>query len=166
VPAAALRYIEPTSIRFFRVPGGTHLRAEILDELCILEARVKRAFPFSATDNFLSIQDASGKEVGLISAVEQLDEESKRLVAEELDRRYFTPKITGVESLKNEGGMWTFVVQTQRGVAQFFVRNWRDSSHEIAPGRVQINSVDGQRFEIEKWSELDPKSQTMLEQLF
>ena len=142
------------------------MRTEIEDELCIIETRLRRAFPFSASQNYLSVQDASGKEIGIVSDPSQLDRHSRELMESELDRRYFTPKITSIQSLKNEGGMWTFVVTTQRGNSQFYVRNWRDSAHEIAAGRIQINSVDGQRFEITSYDALDAKSKTLMEQLF
>ena len=166
MPASPLKYLDPHKVRFFREEGATHLRAELAEELCILEARIRRAFPFSASNHYLSIQDASGKELGLVAEPDKLDSASKKLIAEELDRRYFTPKISRIESLKNEGGMWTFVVESQRGKTLFYVRNWRDSAHEIAPGRIQINSVDGQRFEIESYDSLDAKSKGLMDQLF
>lgn len=164
--ATALRYLDPAKVRFFKLEGAAHLRTEIEDELCIIETRLRRAFPFSATQNYLSVQDASGKEIGIVTDPSQLDRQSRELMDEELDRRYFTPKITSIQSLKNEGGMWTFGVQTQRGNATFYVRNWRDSAHEIAPGLIQINSVDGQRFEIGNYEALDTKSKTLMDQLF
>ncbi|HEY3780931.1 MAG TPA: DUF1854 domain-containing protein [Fimbriimonadaceae bacterium] len=166
MPAAAIRYLDPSKLRFFKHEGGTHLRVELLDEFCIIEARVRRAFPFSSGKKYLSVQDAKGNEVGILEEPEKLDSGSLALIGEELDRRYFTPMISGIQSLKNDGGMWTFVVTTQRGVSEFYVRNWRDSSHEIAPGRYQIYSVDGQRFEIPNYEGLDNKSKTLMDQLF
>jgi hypothetical protein len=166
MPAAAIRYLDPETVRFFKMEGATHLRAELKDEFCILETRVRRAFPFSANDQHFSVQDASGKEVGVIAEPAKLDRESLSLVQQELERRYFTPKISGIQSLKNEGGMWTFVVETQRGISEFYVRNWRDSSHEISPGRYQIYSVDGQRFEIPSYDAMDTKSKGLMDQLF
>ncbi|MFX4470318.1 DUF1854 domain-containing protein, partial [Acinetobacter baumannii] len=80
---------------------------------------------------------------------------------EELDRRYFTPHVSRIDALKQDAGMWRFDVQTQRGPAQFYVRNWRDNAHETAPGRWQIMSVDGARFEILNLEELDAKSQRL-----
>ena len=166
MPAAAIRYLEPEKVRFFKIEGATHLRAELKDELCILEVRLRRSFPFSSSGSYLSVQDASGKEIGIIKDPSDLSQESQKLIEAELERRYFTPKITAIDSLKLEGGMWTFVVKTQRGTSEFFVRNWRDSSHEIAPGRYQIYSVDGQRFEIPSYDAMDAKSKMLMDQLF
>ena len=126
---------------------------------------VKRAFPLSKTSEFLSILDSDGKEIGILSAMEGMDPESYELLAEELDRRYFTPHISQIHSLKQEAGMWKFVVQTQRGPSEFFVRNWRDSAYEIVTNRWQITSVDGGRYEIIDLDLLDKKSQKLVEQL-
>ena len=161
-----LRYFEPEKLRFFKLEGATHLRVEVQDELCILEARVRRAFPFSAAKQFLSVQDAKGNEVGLLTDTGGLDKQSKELIANELDRRYFTPHISAIKNLKNDGGMWTFLVETQRGLTEFYVRNWRDSSYEISPGRFQIYSVDGRRFEIPNYEGLDNRSKMLMDQLF
>ncbi|HRK21093.1 MAG TPA: DUF1854 domain-containing protein, partial [Fimbriimonadaceae bacterium] len=77
-----------------------------------------------------------------------------------------TPTIRAIDSLRQDGGMWLFKVQTQRGPAEFYVRNWRDSSAEISHNRFQIVSVDGQRFEIRDLNALDDRSQAALDQLF
>jgi hypothetical protein len=96
----------------------------------------------------------------------QLDPSSQAVIADELDRTYFTPRISRIVSLKQEGGMWTWQVETSRGFAQFYVRSWRDSSHEIQPNRWQIQSVDGQRYEITDFEALDERSKQFIEQLF
>lgn len=164
--AETLQFLDPSSLRFFLPEGGAVLRAEIKGDRCITHARVKRAFPLSDVNGYLSIQDMAGKEFGMIDGLDGLDPESRKVVEKDLDRRYFTPRIVSFVSLKNEGGMWTFKVATQRGEVQFYVRNWRDSAFEIAPGRWLIHSIDGQRFEIQHVAELDTRSQALMEQLF
>ena len=82
-----------------------------------------------------------------------------------LDRRYFTPRILQIESLRQEAGMWRFVVETQRGRSEFFVRNWRDNAHEISPNRWHILSVDGGRYEIPNLEALDAQSRRLMDLL-
>ncbi len=161
----SLRYIEPSQVRIWRPEGSVHLRIEIVDEQTILAAKVKRAFPLSEPARFLSLQDALGKEIAILTTVDGLDEQSRKLVEEELDRRYFTPSILSIEELTLEAGMWKWVVHTQRGETQFYVRNWRDNGFEIAPGRWLIHSVDGGRFEIRHLEALNAKSQRLMDQL-
>lgn len=130
-----------------------------------MSAVIRRVFPLSNPLTYLSIQDSGGKEIGVLRTVEGLDPETQGIFAEELDRRYFTPRVSRIDTLKQDAGMWRFIVQTQRGPAEFYVRNWRDNAHEITPGRWQILSVDGARFEIERVDSLDAKSQKLLDQL-
>lgn len=153
-------------LRASRADGADNLRIEIEGDRCILDAIIRRAFPLTKPTEFLSIQDAGGREVGVLRSLDGLDNESRKLIEHELDRRYFTPEILQLRALKQEGGMWTFDVVTSRGATEFYVRNWRDSSHEVSPGRFVIQSVDGQRFEVPNFDALDTRSQTLIEQLF
>lgn len=161
-----LRFLDGASLRATRPEGGRGLRLEIEGDRCLLDAVVRRSFPLSRPHEFLSVQEGGGKEVGVLRSLDDLDNESRKLIEQELDRRYFTPKILQLRSLKQEGGMWTFDVVTSRGAATFYVRNWRDSSHEISHGRFVIHSVDGQRFEVVDFDALDTRSQVLIEQLF
>jgi hypothetical protein len=161
-----IRYFRPTELQIWMPESSGYLRVEVADDRCILNAQLRRLFPMSKPDEFISIQDADGKEVGVLRNLDGLPTELRDLLVAELDRRYFTPKISQILNLKQEGGMWTFNVLTSRGEATFFVRNWRDSSYEVTPGRFMIQSVDGQRFEIPSYEKLDTKSQLFIEQLF
>lgn len=162
---AEIRTVEGSALRATRPEGAIRLRLEIEGEFCIPNARVRRAFPLSKPTAFLSLQGADGKEIAMLRDLDGVEADSRRLIDEELDRRYFTPRIERIESLRLEGGMWRFNVETQRGAVEFYVRNWRDSAVEIAPGRWQIMSVDGGRFEIPQIGSLDPASLRLLDQL-
>lgn len=162
---ASLRYLDPAQVRAWLPPAASHPRVEILGERTILAALVKRSFPLSEPDRFLSIQESNGTEVGVLKTTNGLESETARIFSEQLDRRYFTPRILHIDSLRQEAGMWRFSVQTQRGATEFFVRNWRDSANEIAPGRWQIHSVDGGRFEIENLEAMDATSRRLMDQL-
>lgn len=124
-----------------------------------------RAFPLSSPTEFISIRDHEHKELGIIESLDNLDAASRKVADEELSRRYFTPSITKINSLKNEASMWKFDVETTRGHSDFYVRNWRDNAHELTPGRWQITSVDGGRYEILNLDHLDERSQILIEQL-
>lgn len=162
---AEIRYVEGSALRASRPEGAIHLRLEIEDALCIPNARVRRAFPLSKPAEFLSLQGADGKEIAMLRGLEGVEDATRRLLDEELDRRYFTPRIERIDGLRQEAGMWRFNVQTQRGPAEFFVRNWRDSAVEIAVDRWQIMSVDGGRFEIPDLSRLDAGSLRLMDAL-
>ena len=160
-----IRYLEPNEVRAFKLEGAAHLRVEIVGEQTIIAARIKRSFPMSKPIEYLSIQTGDNKEVGILRTLDGLDPDSRALIEQELDRRYFTPQIRCIDGLKLEAGMWKFSVQTQRGPTDFYVRNWRDNAHELTVGRWQIQSVDGARFEIIDLEALDRTSRKFMDQL-
>ena len=164
--AGTLSYLRVDQILVMAVPGSVHPRVEIIGDRCVLAAQFKRAFPLSNPDTFISVQDPKDQEVGILESLDGMAPDQKSIILEELDRRYFTPVVNRIDELKQDAGMWKFVVQTQRGPAEFYVRNWRDSAHEASRGRWQVSSVDGLRFEIRQVNELDDRSQNLLEQLF
>lgn len=159
------RYVDGDQIRLWRPEGASHLRAEIIGERSIPVVLIRRSFPQSEPDRFLSIQGADGVEICILRNVTELDPASRTVVEEDLDRRYHTPRISAIRELKHDAGMWYFEADTQRGPCTFYVRNWRDSAHETGPGRLQILTVDGRRFEIEDYLALDERSLTLMEQL-
>lgn len=163
--SSTIRYVAASDLRIWRPAGATHLRIEILEDRCILSGVFKRAFPLSETNRFLSVQESDGSEVAILKDTDGLDAASKNFLEGELDRRYYTPHISRIDALVAEAGMWKFGVVTQRGVKEFFVRNWRDSAHETSPGRWHIVSVDGARYEIPNLSKLDERSLRLLDQL-
>ncbi len=166
VPADQIVYVDGQAVSAFLPEGAAQPRVVIEGSQCVLNARIRRAFPLSETGKFVSIQDGAGKEVAMLRSMEGLTGETRRIFEHELDRRYFAPEILRIVSLKSEAGMWQFVVDTQRGPAKFYVRNWRDSAHEIGAGQWQINSVDGLRYSIPNLEELDEHSKDLLEQVF
>lgn len=166
MPASTVSYLSADQVRVFAVPGAVHPRIEIVGDRCLVAAQFRRAFPLSHPDKFISIQDLADREVGVLESLDGMAADQKDLILQELDRRYFTPVVKKIDDLKQDAGMWKFAVQTQRGATEFYVRNWRDSAHEASPGRWQIQSVDGLRFEIRRVEELDGHSQNLLEQLF
>ena len=161
---AELKYVSATEIKLSRQPDSLFLDCQIGEELHS-NVHLVRPFPLSNPHEMISIRDKDNKEFGIIEAISSLDPDSKKLAEAELDRRYFTPQITKINSLKNEASMWRFVVETTRGPSDFFVRNWRDNAHELTSGRWQITSVDGGRYEILNLDDLDDKSQILIEQL-
>lgn len=161
-----IRYIDEAAVKLWRERSGARPRCEIEGDRCLLQAKLYRCFPLTNPGDYISLADASGAEVGILRDPSRLDEESKQTLFEELDRLYFTPIIERIVSLKQEASMWRWEVQTQRGAATFYLRGVRDSVHEVAPGRWQIYSVDGQRYEIQDYDSLDARTQALFESLF
>lgn len=161
-----MTYLEPNSVRLWYPDAVSRPRCEIVGRFCLLQVRLCRCFPLTAQSSYISVQDSSGKEVGILRSAEGMDDASIDVLQKELDRRYFTPVISTIYSLQQEASMWKWDVQTQRGRCHFYLRGVRDSVHEVAPRRWQVLSMDGQRYEIRNFDELDAKSQQLFESLF
>ncbi len=141
------RLLDPDKLDITRAPDGMP-RLEIQNECCYMGFRATRLFPISRRHDYISIADMEGAEVGIIQSLRKLQKGMRRIVLEEIRRRYFVPQITYVHSLKDEFGILYWDVDTTRGRREFVVREVRENVREFAGGRLQITDVDGNYFEI------------------
>jgi hypothetical protein len=151
-----LRIFDPKSIRLFRVAGVTRMTAE--NDRSWRKVSVVRAFPISDPGHYVGFLDGLGKDIGMIYDPALLDEESRRIVAEELHRRYFVPVVRQVVTMKEEFGTVYWTVDTDKGRKELIARNLRDNLHELSATRVLITDVEGNRFEFPDINALDGKS--------
>ena len=157
-----VRYLDPKSVRLFR--HGAALRLVVEGEFCVLKASVVRAFPLSRADRYLSVLDGTNKEVGVIVSPDGLDAESRRLLDEELARRYHLPIVIRVVSIRERFSTQEWNVETNRGRGEFTTRNLHDATSEPSPDRLIITDVENNRYEIPRVSALDPASRRFLAQ--
>jgi hypothetical protein len=151
-----LRIFEPRQIRIFRVGGVTRLTWE--NERSWTKVTMARGFPLSDPDHYIGFLDGAGKDMGLIYDPGQLDSESRKILEEDLEKRYFVPVVERVLNVKEEYGTIYWTVQTDRGEKEIVVRNMRDNLQELSSSRVIITDVDGNRFEFPDINKLDGKS--------
>ncbi|HZO88014.1 MAG TPA: DUF1854 domain-containing protein [Chthonomonadaceae bacterium] len=151
-----LRIFDPKRIRLFRVAGVTRLTWE--NERSWTKVSVARAFPLSDPDHYMGFLDGAGKDIGLIVDPGQLDPDSRRVMEEELDKRYFVPVVERVLSVKEEFGTVYWRVETDRGEKELIVRNMRDNIQELSASRIILTDVDGNRFEFPDINKLDSRS--------
>ena len=155
-----LRILDPKQMRVFRHAGIPRLT--LRDDRSWHKVAVARAFPLSDPDHYLGFLDGAGKDIGLLYDPSQLDPESRQIVDEELDKRYFVPVVKRVLTIKEEFGTIYWSVETDRGQKEIIVRNLRDNLQELSASRVIITDVDGNRFEFVDVSKLDNKSQGVI----
>jgi hypothetical protein len=155
-----LRFLEPRELRFSR--HGARLRLTLGSDCSYLDITLLPTFPLSDPRRYVSVWAAESKEIGIIAHTRELDEESRRLVAEELERRYLVPVIQRVLALKERFGTVEWTVETDRGTRRFTTRNLRENVVQPAPNRYLITDVDGNRYDVRDLAELDRASQTWL----
>jgi hypothetical protein len=155
-----LRILDPKTTRLFRVAGVTRLTIE--GDRSWAKVSPSRAFPLSNPDHYIGFLDGDGKDVGLLYDPSQLDAESRTLIAEDLERRYFVPIVERVLRVREEFGTIYWDVETDRGAVEIVVRNLRDNLQELSSSRVIITDIDGNRYEFPDIPKLDNKSQAII----
>ena len=125
--------------------------------------RAARAFSLTAPDQYICLFDEDDKEIGIISNINEIDESSRRLLREELEKAYFMPKIKRVLSVKElYGGIKDFSVETDRGYRDFEILGL-NSIKILGLSRLIITDVHGNRYEIPDLRALDPRSRSLVE---
>jgi hypothetical protein len=156
-----VRVLDPNRVRLFRTPEGVP-RAVLEDELCCLHAKVMCSFPLSQPYVYVSLRDASNRELGLIENLRDLDRASRQIAEEEIERRYFLPEITAVYRLEGHFGTYDWEVETDRGRRSFLVRGRSEKIVYMPPRRVVITDVLGNRYQVTDYTKLDRRSQAHL----
>ena len=150
--------------------SGVRIERNAFEELVVqfpdgsIQTRVEPvyAFPVSETNRYISLMDEESNEIGIIEDIKHLPHESRQILVEELQRRYFMPKITKINALEGQFGITQWVVETSQGDVQFSLRSRYDIV-TLGNGRILIKDADGNRYEIENYHKLDPKSLALLE---
>ena len=159
--ADCVRLLDPKRVRLFRSPEGTP-RAELDDELCCLHVKIHCAFPLSHAQQYVSLRDAKGHEIGLVEDLKHLDAASRAIAEEEIERRYFLPEITAVHKLSGNFGLYEWDVETDRGARTFLVRGRSASVIQMPPHRVLVTDVLGNRYQVPDTTRLDERSMALL----
>ena len=131
--------------------GSTHTKVEPV-----------RSFPLSETVRFITLLDSERNEIGIVEDARKLAPQSRDVLIEELEQRYFMPKITKINSLDGQFGVTQWDVETTQGDVQFGMRTRYDIV-TLGNGRVLIKDADGNRYEIENYNKLDQKSYALLQ---
>jgi Domain of unknown function (DUF1854) len=160
VEASRLAFLDPSKLRF--IAHGPILRLTIEDDRSILRVGIVRAFPLSEPSRYLSVRDGQGKEVGLIVQPADLRPEDRALVEHDLVRRYLVPAVTRVVSARERFGTVEWTMETDRGVVRFTTRNLRENVQRPSQGRIILNDVDGNRYDIRDVDRLSGPSQDLL----
>ena len=148
-------------IRVFRAPKSTP-RLMVRDERSYIRVRPAQASPVSYPDKYIALLDIKNEEVAFIENLHDLDETSQQVVREELLRRYLKAMIQQVFSIQMEYGVAYWNVMTDRGRREFVIRG-HENAYWVTDTRLLLTDVDGNRFEILDYKQLDPASIKLIE---
>jgi hypothetical protein len=63
-----------------------------------------RAFPFTLEDEYISVRDKDGNEIGIIKNMNDFEETTRKILKKELEWIYFCPDIKLIYDIKEEFG--------------------------------------------------------------
>jgi hypothetical protein len=160
--ALDLILLDATKVQLFRTTGSA-VRATITDpiigpERSYLQVRLARAFPLSRADEYIGLRDEKDKDIGMMRTLMGIDRDSRKLIDEELARRYFVPCVQKIINLTEEAGNVTWEVETDKGRRKFIVQNMRESLFTIGPNRYLLTDKDGVRYEFPDVNQLEMPS--------
>ena len=143
--------------------NGDKIEALIHGETTFVD-RLARAFPHSNPDQFVSLMDELGHEIGIIENPKKLDNASRNLLEVELKAIYFVPTISAITSVvsRGTGSQWT--VDTDDGEYIFRILG-RDALKGNEPPAVEITDEHGKRYRIDNYWDLDAESRDLTSDL-
>lgn len=130
----------------------------------VVDVRLRRAFPWSQRDRFISVRDAEGKELLLIEDLEPLEPGRRKTVEEWLADTSFIPRIVAVDDVDVRFGYQQWKVRTDRGPAEFRVQE-REDIRFLPDGRFRIKDADGTVYEMVSLADLDESTRRAVEAL-
>lgn len=122
-----------------------------------------RAFPFEDKFNYISVNDKDGKEIALIKSLDDINEEQRRYITDELNRKYYSPVIKKIISMKERFGFSYWKVLTDTGERTFTIQDTYRNIHKIDTSHIFLTDVDGNRYDIPDIEALDRKSYKKIE---
>ena len=133
------------------------------EEKCYDRVFLHRAFPHELLWEYIAVIGEDNKEVGLIYNIEDFDKDTVDLLKTEIIRKYYSPAISEIHSVKERYGFSYWKVTTEEGEISFTLHDTFRSIIHAEEKRLVILDVDGNRFEIPNVDALDRKSYKKIE---
>ena len=123
-----------------------------------------RAFPFELGFEFISVLDDEKNEIGIIYNVSDLDADSVELIKNEIGRKYYSPVIKEIKSLKERYGFSYWRVMLEDGREQSFTMQdtYKNILHTSSDSLILVD-VDSNRYTVKSISGLSSKSYRKIE---
>ncbi len=163
--------LTPQNAKFYRSSGNLiSLELKGKNGTEVFERVVPvRAFPITEPDEYISVREpdtregGKGDEIGMIEKLADFDEQTEKLILEELSRRYFTPIIQKIYGVKEKFGYLYFDVLTSAGKVSFVMNNPSSNIRILEDKRSLIYDIDGNCFEIPQIEKMDKASYKKIE---
>lgn len=133
------------------------------DGSVIEDLEPRKLFPFSNSEMYITLLDKNEKEVGFVRKLDEIDEESRKVLEECFKEYYMIPKISRLLECEDKFGMLKWTVDTDRGVITFQIRNRHSDIKKLyGTNRVIVRDSNDNRYEIPDVTVLDSRSNHLL----
>ncbi len=122
----------------------------------------RRLFPVSRADSYITLLDEDGDEVAIIRSINDLNDESREVIQYSLNDYYLVPHIRRIISVSEKSGKIHWIVETERGIKEFDIRNRNHDIRVYQDGRVRVRDSDDNRYIISDYRALDSHSRGQL----
>lgn len=160
----AITRLEAKNTSFYEKNGFLAVKIQGEEEINSDRVFLHRDFPFELLWEYISVLDGDSKELGVIYDIRDFNEETAALLKKELERKYYSPVIKSIESLKERYGFsyWNVTTSDERKV-EFTIQDTFRHITRVGEDKCIITDVDGNRFVIESLAALDKKSYRKIE---
>lgn len=123
-----------------------------------------RAFPHELPFKYISVLGEEKKEIGIIYDVDDFDGGARDLLKTEIERRYYSPVIKEIKSVKERYGFsyWKVSLEDGRDVSFTMQDTFKNILH-TGEDSLMLVDVDSNRFTIASISALSSKSYRKIE---
>jgi Domain of unknown function (DUF1854) len=126
-----------------------------------IPVRPVACFPWSEPNNYISLRNEAGMEVGFIHSPAELDHSSRTALETTLRQTRFVFEVTGIEEVEDEFELRTWSVKTHQGPRSFQTK-LDDWPRTLENGGVIIRDLSGDLYHIKDPTALDPASQKLI----
>lgn len=142
---------------------GGFLYMQYPKEAAPVRVMLHRDFPFEFLWEYISVLDIDGYELAAIRNVDDFEGDERELLVRELERKYYSPVIRKIYSVKERFGFSYWDAETSAGRLTFTLQDTFKSIVRVGGGRLFLFDVDGNRFVIENTETLDRRSYKKIE---
>ena len=158
----------PNSVQISKENASFSMKNGFLFMACPKDAEPRRVllhrdFPFDHPWSYISVLSTDNVELAFLQSVDLFEGEEKEIIVRELERKYYTPSIKKILSVKDRFGFSYWDVETESGKVTFTLQDTFKSISRAGDNKLFFSDVDGNRFVIENIEALDKKSHKKIE---
>jgi Domain of unknown function (DUF1854) len=126
-----------------------------------IPVRPVACFPWSEPNNYISLRNEAGLEVGFIDSTAELDDSSRTALETTLRQTRFVFEVTAMEKVEDEFELRTWLVTTHQGPRSFQTK-LDDWPRTLENRGIIIRDLSGDLYHIEDSTALDSASQKLI----